>query len=162
MTLQEIQVKRYANIKGSKTQCLRNLSKYWQLPYIQTAVIFSAKMQILKFRTINIHKVIDLIVLVDSECFGCDFIVNSDKLWVCILPGKILGHLGNVLDKISFWHIILGQTMKEIKYEVYLSYELPWNCFDSDFIFFMLQISSPFVFKLLLHRPFFRWVLVIQ
>lgn len=101
MTLQEIQVKRYANIKGSKTQkqkkCLRNLSKYWQLPYIQTAVIFSAKMQILKFRTINIHKVIDLIVLVDSECFGCDFIVNSDKLWVCILPGKILVHLGNVL-----------------------------------------------------------------
>lgn len=97
MTLQEIQVKRYASIKGSKTQCLRNLSKYWQLPYIQTAVYFSAKMQILKFRTINIHKVIDLIVLVDSQCFGCDFIVNSDKLWVCILPGKILGHLGNVL-----------------------------------------------------------------
>lgn len=32
-----------------------------------------------------------------EECFGCDFIVNSDKLWVCILPGKILGHLGNVL-----------------------------------------------------------------
>lgn len=63
----------------------------------QLAVYFSAKMQILKFRTINIHKVIDLIVLVDSECFGCDFIVNSDKLWVCILPGKILGHLGNVL-----------------------------------------------------------------
>lgn len=40
MTLQEIQVKRYASIKGSKTQCLRNLSKYWQLPYIQTAVYF--------------------------------------------------------------------------------------------------------------------------
>lgn len=164
MTLQEIQVKRYASIKGSKTQCLRNLSKYWQLPYIQTAVYFSAKMQILKFRTINIHKVIDLIVLVDSECFGCDFIVNSDKLWVCIL--RYLERYWVILemfcDKISFWHIILGQTMKEIKYEVYLSYELPWNCFDSDFIFFMLQISSPFVFKLLLHRPFFRWVLVIQ
>lgn len=66
-------------------------------PTFRQLFIFSAKMQILKFRTINIHKVIDLIVLVDSECFGCDFIVNSDKLWVCILPGKILGHLGNVL-----------------------------------------------------------------
>lgn len=66
-------------------------------PTFRQLFYFSAKMQILKFRTINIHKVIDLIVLVDSECFGCDFIVNSDKLWVCILPGKILGHLGNVL-----------------------------------------------------------------
>lgn len=96
MTLQEIQVKDMQILRAQKLNASEICQNIDNCPTFRQLFIFLRKCKFWNLGQLT-YTVIDLIVLVDSECFGCDFIVNSDKLWVCILPGKILGHLGNVL-----------------------------------------------------------------